>query len=235
MIKELCAFAPWDSYSARVHASWAAYGGSAQFWLQDDAAAAIAIVDGFAVLAVTERTDWEELTWFLQLQPWQRLQCEERAARRLPFPAAWTSCMLHFDTLKQPVELSLPCLQNPEPQLVYDLLTACGFPGMQQRNEWMADMVLRWRKGSAKTWLLGDCSTASAMAITPEHVFLGALGTLPEHRGKGLARQLLGHIYGEFPGRTLWLSCREELLGFYEDIGFSLTGRMATLQKEGIE
>ena len=80
--------------------------------------------------------------------------------------------------------------------------------------------------------MLGEVCTGSTMAIAPGHVYIGALGTLPEHRGQGLAGQLISHICEQYAEREVWLSCREELRDFYESIGFERAGDMITLHKE---
>ena len=77
-------------------------------------------------------------------------------------------------------------------------------------------------------------STASAVAMAKRYCFIGAVGTVPEARGRGLAGQLVTHIalLQQAQGREVWLSCKEELLGFYGSIGFARAGEMATLRKE---
>jgi predicted GNAT family acetyltransferase len=98
----------------------------------------------------------------------------------------------------------------------------------------MADLALRWRKGTARSWMIGGLSTASATALAEGYCFIGAVGTLPEARGRGLAGQLVTQIAAaqQAQGREGWLSCKEELAGFYESAGFARAGEMATLQKE---
>jgi GNAT superfamily N-acetyltransferase len=118
---------------------------------------------------------------------------------------------------------------------VYDLLARCGFEEIRQRLPWMADMALRWRRGTARSWRMGGLSTASATAIAEGFCFLGAVGTVPEARGRGLAGQLVTYIalQQQAEGREVWLSCGEGLAGFYESIGFARAGEMVTMQKEG--
>jgi len=190
----------------------------------------MSLVDGFAILAVKQDADREELTAFLQIQPWARLQCDAGAAARLPFPHAWRSMMLRFAAPKKELVCETITVAS-DPGEICDILARCGL-GIKNRNDWMADLALRWRRGTAKTWILGEACTASAMAVTPGQVYIGALGTLPEHRGKGLAGRLISHICGQHAGREVWLSCREELQGFYESVGFERTGDMITLKKE---
>ena len=223
-------FEPWDIFSARVWAAWRSYS-DAQFWVQDHASAAISLVDGFAILAVKEDADWEELLAFLQMQPWARLQCAAGIAGWLPFDVEWTSLVMRLVEPKQvPAEACRPAV---DPGEVYDILTRCGL-GAMNRNDWMADMALRWRKGTAQSWMIGGQSTASAMALAEGYCFIGAVGTLPEARGQGLAGQLVTDIacLQRAQGREVWLSCKEGLAGFYESVGFARAGEMATLRKE---
>ena len=221
-------FTPWDIFSARVLAAYRSYD-DALFWMQDDGKVALSLVDGFAVLSVNENTDWEELVAFLQMQPWKKLQCSEAAAKKLPFSLDWRSMLVRYAAPLQPCNDNI--LSASDPGGVYDILARC-FPDMQNRSDWMADLALRWRKGTAKSWILDEACTASALAITENFAFLGAVGTLPEGRGKGLAGWLLHFAAGQMAGREIWLSCREQLQGFYESIGFERAGDMLTLKKE---
>jgi len=221
-------FEPWDMFSARVLAAYRSYD-DALCWAQDDTSV-ISLVDGFAILSVKKNADWEELIAFLHMQPWSRLQCDADTAARLPFPVEWRSMLVWFVAPKmKPGNANIALASDPG--VVYDILARCGL-GVKNRNDWMADLALRWRRGTAQTWLLGEACTGSAVAVTEEFAFIGALGTLPEARGKGLAGKLISHICGQYAGREIWLSCREELQGFYEGIGFERAGDMITLQKE---
>ena len=220
-------FAPWDSFSARVLASW--HSGDGQHWRQDNAAVLFVRDDGFAVLAAHDDADWEELTLFLQMQPWHRLQCDAKTAARLPFETEWTSLVMRFEEPK--LLPAQQCRLATDPREVFDVLTHCGLES-ERRNDWMADLARRWRLGTAKTWMLGQGCTASAAAIAGGHVSLAAVGTLPAQRGQGLASQLVAQVCEHYKDYVVWLTCREELRGLYEAIGFAATGEMITLQKE---
>jgi len=226
-------FTPWDIYSARVLAAYRSYYDmqECQFWVQDDSSI-ISLVDGFAILSAKENADWEELAAFLRMQPWSRLQCSAEIAANLPFPVEWRSMLLRFAAPKKEFAHTNISVAN-DPGKAYDILVQCGL-GVKNRNDWMADLALRWRRGTAQTWMLGEACTGSAIAVTPEYIFIGALGTVPEARGKGLAGQLISHICEQYAEREVWLSCREELQGFYESIGFERAGDMITLQKRRV-
>ena len=239
MIKRLDGeFAPWDIFGARVIAAYQSYYDmrECQFFVASGGknatpTATISLVDGFAVLSANEGADWEELAAFLRMQPWARLQCGADVAGKLPFPIEWHSMMLRFVAPKKEFAHDGIAVAD-DPGTVYDILVRCGL-GANKHNDWMADLALRWRRGTAQSWMLNAASTGSAVAVTPGHVFIGALGTLPEHRGRGLAGRLISYICEQYPGREIWLSCREELQGFYESIGFERMGDMITLKKEG--
>lgn len=226
---------PWDLFSARVLAAQRSYD-DGLCWVQTAGGpqatptAMCSVVDGFAILAAKETADWEELIAFLQMQPWRQLQCSAEIAKQLPFPVEWRSMLVRFDAPKMMPANDCIAIAN-DPGEVYDILARC-FPDMTNRNDWMADLALRWRRGTAKSWVMENTCAASALALTEGYAFLGALGTLPEARGKGLAGSLLTHIANELTGREVWLSCREELRGFYESIGFQWAGKMTTLKRE---
>lgn len=229
MISQLTApFVPWDSFSARVLAAWRSCDGTDQQWQQNNTRAALSVRgDGFAVLAAHDDANWEELILFLQMQPWNRLQCAAETAARLYFETEWTSLVMRF--VEPKLVPAQHCCLAADPREVYEILTHCGLE-VKHRNDWMADLARQWRCGTAKTWMLGGACTASAAAVTGEHIWLAAVGTLPEHRGQGLARQLVAHVCAQFNDHTVWLTCREELCGFYETIGFVPAGEMATLR-----
>ena len=233
-------FEPWDIYSARVLAAYRSYD-DAQAWVHSGGknatpTAVISLVGGFAILAVKDNPDWEELAAFLRMQPWSRLQCGAEIAEKLPFPIEWASMLVRFAAPKKEFSYENIAVAS-DPGEVYDILAQCGL-GLKNRNDWMADLALRWRRGTAQTWILdvkgseGAVCTGSAVAVTEGFAFIGALGTLPETRGKGLAGKLLTYIAAALGGREIWLSCREELQGFYESLGFERAGDMITLKKE---
>jgi len=224
VIKQLTEpFEPWDSFSCRVHAVWKTYD-DAQCWTQSSNAV-ISLVDGFAILAAKKQADWEELTAFLQFQPWARLQCD--SAVELPFTTKWSSLIMRLTSPKQ-LPVSADIIPAHDPRIVRDI--------HGKNDVWMANLALRWRRGTTQTWTLNNVSTASAAAITPEHIYIGAVETLPEHRRQGYASQLVAHICEEYRDRTVWLNCREELRGLYENLGFEQMGtrQMITMKKEDL-
>ncbi|MDR3313834.1 MAG: GNAT family N-acetyltransferase [Oscillospiraceae bacterium] len=248
------AFCGRDPLAARALASLRSYAGlrgtdAAQCWVQEAApaqvTAALSLADGFAVLSATAEADRAELTAFLRMIPWHNLQCDAAVAQHLPYPEDWDSCVVRFNAPARAMPAGLAISPANDPGTVYDLLERCGFPDIKNRSLWLADMALRWRRGTAQSWLIHKndniCNSdntvaalgaASAMAITERLTFLGAVGTLPEARGQGLAGMLLTKIATEqqAQGRAVYLSCRRELLGFYQSVGFAEAGAWVCLR-----
>ena len=222
-------FSPWDIYSARVLSAWRTYG-NGQFWQQNDHQAAISLVDGFIHFSATEDADFEELTAFLQMLPWERLRCDSALIDRLPFPVEQQSMTVRFIAPKKQ--------GNPNIHFVKEIdeffeIIRQGFPDVDQ-HAYAKDLALRWQRGTAQTWTLDGMCTASAVDITENFCFLGGVATLPQARGKGLAGQLLTEIASaqQRAGRDVYLSCKRELLPFYEGIGFAAVNDYAIFRKE---
>ncbi|MDR1464105.1 MAG: GNAT family N-acetyltransferase [Oscillospiraceae bacterium] len=231
-----------DIFGSRILAAARSYGfqlAGSQFWIQSDGTekltAALALVDGFALLR-TDGADWEELAVFLKMLSWDQLQCAAEDAAHLPYPTDWISCLMSFSAAKR---TSISAQISPAKDVgdVYDLLAQC-FSDMKDRALWMADLALRWRRGTAESWFIGavdgsPLGTASAFAVTERHAFLGAVGTLPEARGQGFAGELAARLaeIQQARGRAVWLSCRAELAEFYQSVGFEPAGNMITMRK----
>jgi len=222
-------FSPWDIYSARVLSAWRTYDGG-QFWQQNDHQAAISLVDSFIHFSAKETANFEELAAFLQMLSWDRLRCDSALADRLPFPLEQQGMTVRFIAPKKQ--------GNPHIHLVqktgefFEIIRQ-GFPDIDQ-HAYAEDLALRWQRGTAQTWTLDGLCTASAVDITEKFCFLGGVATLPQARGKGLAGQLLTEIAAaqQRAGRDVYLSCKRELLPFYESLGFAAVNDFAILRKE---
>ena len=222
-------FNPWDIYSARVLSAWRTYE-DGQFWQQNDHQAALSLVDGFLHFSAKESADFEELTAFLQMLSWERLRCDSALAERLPFPLEQQGMTVRFIAPKKQ--------GNPPIHLVKEIdeffeIIKQGFPDIDQ-HAYAKDLALRWQHGTAQTWTLDGLCTASAVDITEKFCFLGGVATLPQARGKGLAGKLLTEIASahQRAGRDVYLSCKRELLPFYESVGFAAVNDYAILCKE---
>lgn len=48
---------------------------------------------------------------------------------------------------------------------------------------------------------------------------LASIAVLPDWRGRGIARTIIGHLLSQYPGR-LYLTCRSQLGSMYQKFGF---------------
>ena len=88
----------------------------------------------------------------------------------------------------------------------------------------LTDFSHRVRHGTAHSVLLNaegsPASTAAALVVTEEDVFLGAIATLPEARGHRYAASCIRALCDRFPEQRIFLMCRPEKQAFYEHLGF---------------
>ena len=107
----------------------------------------------------------------------------------------------------------------------YDVLTSAN-PGYvaEDYGAFLTDISHRVRHGTASLVLLNaegrPASTAAALVITEDDVFLGAIATLPEARGHRYAATCIRALCDRFPEQRVFLMCRPEKQAFYEHLGF---------------
>lgn len=111
---------------------------------------------------------------------------------------------------------------------VYEVLTGAD-PGSVTNDygAFLTDLSHRVRHGTAHSVLLKadgvPVSTATALVVSETTVYLGAIATLPEARGKHYAGTCVRALCDRFPERRVVLMCRPEKQAFYEHLGFSKT------------
>lgn len=215
-----------DAFSARITALFATYGTAypfAEFWYQQiggEILALISRIDGAMTVSFIPQADREEILSFADTVGYSSLMCSQDLL------SGQGSYIVEFIGDKS------GSIQN-EPQgnmrEVYDLLTECGFK-MGEYESYLADFCARLRKGTA--CLAEKCvngslaSTASALFIGGNSVLLGAVATAQNYRGKGYAGELVMSLAAAFPGKRVFLFCREDsLLEFYRKLGFVEVGR----------
>lgn len=93
-------------------------------------------------------------------------------------------------------------------------------------DEWYVDMNHNVRHGISRIFTVGNFTTASLMFSVDGISFISAVATRPDMRGKGWAGRLVRYIaLKEAKYRNeVYLICKEELKGLYENAGFTLSG-----------
>lgn len=95
-------------------------------------------------------------------------------------------------------------------------------------DAFLVDFSHRIRHETAVSVLLTEGSvpmaTAAALVTMPSAVFLGAVATLPEGRGRHYASTCLSALCSRFPDRKVFLLCKPEKQKFYEHLGMHTEG-----------
>ena len=112
---------------------------------------------------------------------------------------------------------------------IYEIASA-GFD--IDRNTWYTDISHMLRHGTAQLYALDESACAVKMFSSGGISYLSYICTLPQERGKGLARRLLAHICaGEAEsGNEVYLFCAAELENFYLGCNFDRCGEAADLR-----
>lgn len=110
----------------------------------------------------------------------------------------------------------------------YEVLTGAN-PGyvVEDYGDFLTDFSHRVRHGTAHSVLLKaggkPVATAAALVELPDTVFLGAIATLPEARGRHYATTCLRALCDRYADRAVLLMCRPDKQTFYEHLGFCKT------------
>lgn len=122
------------------------------------------------------------------------------------------------------------------PEKLHDLLCQC-FENMPAFASWYVDVSHRVRHGIshvATEWRGEQCiGCAMTVAETPGAVLVGAVCTLPQYRGQGVASRCLTALLHELnTDRAVYLTVQENgLVSFYEKQGFSLVKQWARIAR----
>ena len=228
-LEKLTAVAETDCLGVRALGPLLAYGTGYDFldaWVQetDEITALITRFYGAVTVCASENADREEIEEFLAV-------------------LGSSECMTNYEKGRKNVMrlekggdcIALPvtncnCIENSNYKAFYGIISECHDDYDAARFEdWYVDMSHRVRHGTADIFLLacGDTaetntfvSAAAALSVTPHCVFLSAISTLPQYRGKHFAHTLIKFICDKYADKTIYLLCDDDKVPFYEKAGF---------------
>ena len=167
--------------------------------------------------------EWREFVRYLHLQT---LLCGRSAAHAMGFDDADSGSIMR-DTASAKV----PSAEGISPRdasfsyrEVYDLLRLCGFD-LGRYDAWLSDFALRVQHGAADVLCIRADTTIAAASVlfrSESAVYLGAVGTHPDYRGRGLAGNLVLRLAQ--CGRRAEILCKPHRVTFYESLGFRRNG-----------
>ena len=231
-------FLPADAYAARITALFKTYGAGydfASFWVQEidgESVAAISRVDGNMTLCCTEKSDFEELSCFVNAVGYSSLTFDEKYLLSLGITDAKSSYTVEYKGEK---DFSDEIIRNDyDKKKLYDLLVSCGFE-LGSYQAFLSDVCARLNKNTASLAAVENeelDACAFALFEGEKSVLLGAVATRKEARGKGYASKLVKSLAGKEKNRKVFLFCRNDgLLEFYKKSGFVYAGKWAVVEK----
>lgn len=219
-----------DPYGVRIVAAERTYGTSesfAQFWLQyndkGEITAAIGRLDNGMTICAKGDYDEEEIDAFVEM-------CVGKTGALRPVRKGEVAdgVIMRLDRTRMTASGGETEL-NPPIEDVYSVLERC--PGMgfdvPPFEYFYDDMKKRIKQGTQIVALLrADLFPAACAAL---HIADGTgvvtmCATLPEHRGKGFAADVVGALLERYRDGDVYVMCLSSLVEFYKHLGFGPVG-----------
>lgn len=231
-LNEVINFAEADCLGVRTLGPLLAYGTKYDFlklWLQENSNGKVtAVITKFygAVTAVADaNADTSEIDEFLDVIGYTGLALNYKDGDRyvMKLEKGYDCCALFNNTCN--------LIVNSNFRDFYDIITECHDDySSDNYDEWLVDISHRVRHETASTFMLETdgkpVSTVAVLSVTPNCVFISAVSTLPEERGKHYAHSLIKAVCEHYGDRTIYLFCVEGKVPFYEKVGFINSGKI---------
>lgn len=229
-----------DVFGTRIKAYFNCYSTDydfVKFWVQTDdngnVTAAISRVDG-DMTVTAENADFEELLQFAKIVGFTTIQCERAVAKHFTDDEELWGYVVEFKEKTEAKEI--PLKQNLELKEIYNIIKAENLTGVGDYLPWLSDTSFRINRNTAKPLLcqLDGNNAGCAMVLfrTDKASLLGAVATVPEFRGRGVARALVTRLANEelTKGNRVELLCKSDsIVEFYKSIGFTVTNEWSLI------
>ena len=229
----LCAAGLYRPAGAAIATAWALYStspGQALFWLSDDGGAAISLVDGEMNISAGNVCDTDELCDFARAVGFKTLSAPPEICGQLSDMGRVESgaVMEYRGGIAREFTTT-----EADPQDVYSLI--CNVTGQKLQSPawspWYVHLSLLKRRGIGRFVGIYEneklISTAGIYAQDKTHALIAGAATAHNHRGRGLAGELVAALAAEATasGKIPFLLCDDKLCGWYEGLGFTAMGR----------
>ena len=181
---------------------------------------------GHGALTTTSGADMEEWKEFAAFLGLQSLLCAAKDARAMDFSTADCGHILRYFGSEQITQTPFITPQHAafSYREVYDLLCMCGF-SLGEYAAWFGDFALRVRRNAARVLCVRastTVATASVLFESDDAVYLGAVATHPDYRGRGFGGNLVQTLAQ--CGKRAEIMCKPHRVSFYEKLGFRQNG-----------
>lgn len=236
-------FSPWDELSTRLLSAVRAYGCGKNYLLlyTDGVGSYLSVMNGYAVYYSHEDTISDEWLLFISMNPSVKtVRCSKKAgeilSRHVGHTVKYGDSMIYHTSVYAPTAVNTV---SPNLEKLYELLSHC-FPDFAAFDGWYVDVSHRLRHGMCRIASVTEngrvISSAMTVAQLPESCVIGAVATLPEKRGKGLASACVLELARAFSDRPIYISpVSETAKRIYEKCGFSVCGNWCEIHKKSAD
>lgn len=219
-----------NPYACRILSQLLAYGTGERFlehWVQledDKPTAVISRIDG-NMTVFCEKAN-EELTEFINAIGFNTILADKHV-----LPQYWSGEAVMRFACKAEIKViegnGTEIEQNPTIREVYSVLERCREAGFEVPafDSFYPDMSHRVRHNLSRILAVRVDGQAVACCMTSAETdscaIISGVATLPKMRGKGYAGRLVAEIIKSLGNREVFVFCREELVGFYNKLGFN--------------
>lgn len=223
--EDIAAF-PTDYYGGRADAALRAYGTGYDFCRFYRAGRGMILLFNSSAVLCGDIEDITEAEEFINLYAPDTIECPPEISAGLSLPLYERRKRLCFKTLPQmPPEnfsrdVSSPgCLKS-----MYGIIFASF--GETDFGLWYTDMSHRIRHNISQAYIYKNISCAAVDFVRGGKAYISQVATLPENRGNGWGRSLLGYVSSLLSekGISSFLWAYTELEGFYRSLSFKQTG-----------
>ncbi len=193
-------------------------------------------LDGDMTLCCRSTANFEEIAEFLRFAGYKSVVCTAETSMNIGFmPDSSGLRLRHTGEIMQcDIKTESP-VSFEEYKAVFDTLVICGHFRENGFNDWYADITRRINSSTASLSYIREngraVSSASVLFETEDSIFLGAVSTLPECRGRGLAGKIVSSLLTN--DKTCRLNCRNNGIfeNFYKPLGFVLEGEFTVTRQ----
>ena len=146
----------------------------------------------------------------------------------LPYLSGFENVPVDFQTSRISTPVTSDLNVSPSLQTVFDIVSS-GFSDIDF-SLWYTDASHKIRHSLAKCYTYKNCASVTASNFN-NSIFLSQVSTLPEHRKKGYAKEMLHEVASLYDGKTIYLIAEHSKRPFYKSSGFEITGIAGRLRR----
>lgn len=222
-----------DVFGTRIKAYFNCYSTDydfVKFWMQTDedgnVTATISRVDGDMTLCAYD-ADFEELLQFVKIVGFTTIQCRRDVAKNFTDDETLWGYVVRYENITAERDVTLK--NDYELKEIYNIIKSANLTGVGDYMPWLSDTTFRINRNTATPLLAEADGKAAGCAMvlfrTDKAALLGAVATVHEFRGRGIAGALVTRLANkelEEGKRTELLCKNDSIVDFYKSIGFTV-------------